>query len=87
MPTNNPVAEPTTAAAANKPRLMIDGDRRTLGRSAGPTVVAETGQLDEDSDEEGDGEVAPRKPSRVADSDVLPDSCTGGTVGPGMVGS
>jgi hypothetical protein len=58
MPTNNPVAEPTTAAAANKPRLMIDGDRPTFGRNAGPAMVAETGQLDEDSDEEGDGEVA-----------------------------
>jgi hypothetical protein len=84
MPTNNPIAEPTSAAAANKPRLMIDGDRRTFGCRACPAIFAETGQLDDDSDGRSDAEVGLSKASTAADSDVWPDS---GTEGTGLVGS
>ena len=40
-PMNNPVTDPTIAPATISPRLKCESDRRTLGRSADPAMVAE----------------------------------------------
>jgi hypothetical protein len=81
-PTNNPVTEPSSAAATISPRLRCESDSRVLGWRAGSDMLAEIG----DPDEGASGRVVLPKASTV-DPDGLPDSGSEGRVTWGLVGS
>lgn len=73
-PTNSPVTEMISAAAAIKPRLIFDSGRRTAGRFACSAMVTDIVQSDDGASETDPVEVVVSEPSTTVGPAVLPSS-------------